>query len=139
MPDRANSAPASYSDGAGSRSFNWQVQLYNSNLTFSPVYFLWLNPRTSQEIPGHYFNITNQAQSSFSSSPSPASTSSIPSSTSMIATPAASTLPQTTLDIALASPSSAGSLSETSKVGLGVGLGIGVPLVLILELWIRAV
>lgn len=134
--ERANTNPASDSDDIGLQSFRWQVQLYTSNLTFLPVYFLWLNPGTSQGFTSHYFNITNQAESTSASISLTTPTSLTPSPTNLIAAPTLSALSRITSDTAHASHSSASSLSETGKVGLGVGLGIGIPLVLIVGMWI---
>lgn len=50
--------------GAGSHSISWDVDLYTSNLTFSPVYFFWLNPNTPEGFTSHYFNISADAPSS---------------------------------------------------------------------------
>ncbi|KAF6238112.1 hypothetical protein HO173_003746 [Letharia columbiana] len=122
--------------GTGQQSFDWQVQIYNSNLSFSPLYFLWLNPGNPQGFKSNYFIITNQAQSSSSSSSSTAFTSSTSLTTSMIASSSSSTPPQRSSDTAFASPSNASSSTEIVKVGLGVGVGIGIPLVLIAGIWI---
>ena len=129
------------SGGAGQQSFNWQVQTYNSQLSVSPIYYLLVESPTGVNFTSHYFNITNQAQSSSSSSLSTASTASASSTTSVIAVSTSSTPPQRTSDTTSTSstptsPTIASPSTETIKVGLGVGLGVGIPLVLMAGIWI---
>ena len=131
---------ASDGNATGQQSLNWKVQLYDSDLSTSPVYFLWLNPGADGGFSSHYFNITVKALSSSSSSSSsavPSSASSTSPTFSIVASPTPSPLPAETSTSTPTSPSGGhSSTPETLRVGLGVGLGIGIPLVLIAGIWI---
>ena len=136
-------------DEAGEQeSFNWQVQLYGSNLSYSPVYFLWLNRDDPNGFTSHYFNITDRPSSSSSSSTSSSSTSisltssSLTSSvtsnsltTTVTASPNTTTLTQKSSDTVSSTPFSGGSSGNSIKAGLGIGLGLGIPCVLIVGFW----
>ncbi|MDI1488755.1 MAG: hypothetical protein OHK93_008031 [Ramalina farinacea] len=137
------------SGGAGEQIFRWQVQTYNTNLTFGHVFFLWLAPGDTQGFTSHYFNITDQAQStSGTSSPTAfASSTSLASSTTAFTSPTSlassitassisSTPSQRSSQTPVTPPASASSNTKSLKVGLGVGLGIGIPLVLLAGMWI---
>ena len=138
------------SGGGGQQAFKWQVQTYNTNLTFGHVYFLWLAPMDSQwTLTSHYFNITDQAQSKSGTTSSPAfasstsltsSTTAFTSSTSLASSITASSISSTPSQRSSQNPVTpspgASSNTELLKIGFGVGLGIGVPLVLLAGMWI---
>ena len=128
------------SGGAGQQFFKWQVQTYNENLAFSPIYFLWLAPGDPQGFTSHYFNITDQIQDLASSTSSTSSTFAFTPSTSLASSMTASSLPSTpsqrSSQTPVTPPAGASSNTEPLKVGLGVGLGIGIPLVLLAGIWI---
>ena len=127
--------------GTGQQSFDWQVQTYNSQLSVSSVYFLWVRSATVANFTSHYFSITDQAQSSSSSNSSTTSPSSASSTTSVMAISTSSTPPQrssctTSTSSTPTSHTTASPSTENVKVGLGVGVGVGIPLVLIAGIWI---
>lgn len=125
--------------GTGNQDFQWPVQIYNSDLSSSPIYFLWLNPGAKDGFTSHYFNVTNAAVASTSSASSSSSSSTSSSSSSSSSTSSSTPSPTTT-------PSSSGlptsgnndsnSVPTSLKAGIGVGLGLGIPLVLIAGAWI---
>lgn len=120
--------------GAGAHSTSWDVQLYTSNLTFSPIYFFWLKPNRPDGITSHYFNITAEIEDDLQSggetigSSVDSSTAAIPS-TSRAAEAINTTAVANGQDVR--SEGSAGSLSPTLKIGIGLGVGLGVPFLLI--------
>ncbi|KAF2088230.1 hypothetical protein K490DRAFT_64907 [Saccharata proteae CBS 121410] len=133
------------SNGSGDQSFDWTVQLYDTNLTVSPVYFFWIDPGATNGFTLHYFNITEASSSSSSaSSTTTTATDSISSSTTSASTAATTTSAKAaaaaTTSAAAATASGGRSSSSSSstalKAGLGVGLGLGIPLVLIAGIWI---
>lgn len=135
------SCPGIDSGGAGQHGFSWQLHIYTSNLTFSPIHFLWLNPDKPNNFSSHYFNITDPAQTSSSIGSSAASMSLTSSMISTIANSMSSMPSQrisdtTSTNPSPPSPTSASPSTETVKLGLGVGLEIGIPLVLIAGVWI---
>lgn len=131
---------ASEGNETGQQTLSWRVQLYDSSLRDSPVYFLWLNPGADDGFSSHYFNITissSSASPSSTSSARPSSTTSTVPPSSVVASPTPSTLSAEMPTSIPTSPSRGDSSTpETLKVGLGVGLGIGIPLVLIAGIWI---
>lgn len=121
---------ATNKNGKGSQSFKWPVQIYDSNLTFSDVYFLWLNPNLPGGFTSHYINITEkQTLSSTSSSSSSAPSTSISITSITTVTPSSNTA-------ATATEPTPKTDATALKVGLGVGIGAGLPLVLIAGIWI---
>ncbi|PPJ53402.1 hypothetical protein CBER1_00964 [Cercospora berteroae] len=120
--------------GAGAHSTSWDVQLYTSNLTFSPIYFFWLKPNRPDGITSHYFNITAEIEDDLQSGGETVG-SSVDSSTAAIpsASRAAEAINTTAVanDQDVRSEGSAGSLSPTLKIGIGLGVGLGVPFLLI--------
>ncbi|CAK1355513.1 unnamed protein product [Cercospora beticola] len=120
--------------GGGAHSTSWDVQLYTSNLTFSPIYFFWLKPNRPDGITSHYFNITAGIEDDLQSGGETVG-SSVDSSTAAI--PSASRAAEAINTTAVAngqdvrSEGSAGSLSPTLKIGIGLGVGLGVPFLLI--------
>lgn len=128
-------------NGAGTQKLTWRVQTYDSDLSFSPVYFLWLNPGADDGFSSHYFNITDagsKLSSSLSSSqPSSVLTSSQSSSQSSSTVTSGNTVSATTTTATSnAAATSPNADSTALKVGLGVGLGIGIPLTLIAGAWV---
>ncbi|KAL9069377.1 MAG: hypothetical protein Q9161_005542 [Pseudevernia consocians] len=118
----AQQLPTLYSvttGGSGQQSFNWEVQTYTSNITFSSklVKLKLVDGLYIIDFPGsQYDRKFNFKSSDITATTSPTTTS--PTTTSPATTPPAK------------------SSTETLKVGLGVGLGIGIPLVLIAGVWI---
>ncbi|KAK4494105.1 hypothetical protein PRZ48_014403 [Zasmidium cellare] len=121
-------------DGSGDKSFEWTVQTYSTNLTFSPIFFLWLNPNKQDGFSSHYFNITKDPSSSSSSILS-TSTSALPSSTSATSAALVSAS-ATAISSATTTPTASHDSGLTLNAGLGVGLGVGIPLVLIAGVFI---
>ncbi|KAF2101185.1 hypothetical protein NA57DRAFT_53162 [Rhizodiscina lignyota] len=121
-------------------SLQWTVQPYAADLSFSPIFYLYLDSNDSA--PGfgsHYFNITDKKQTTSSSSSSSTTTSHSSTSSSGSSQSSTSSTSSSTTSAATNSPQNGGNSSSDStalKVGLGVGLGLGIPLVLILGVWV---
>lgn len=138
-PQKLTFSKAANGDGAGDKSFEWTVQTYESNITFSPIFFLWLNPNQKDGISSHYFNITQGVATSTTSTSNASTT----TSSALMTTSSASETPSNS-DVHSQTPtSSAGAIATDShsdgttfKVALGVGVGVGIPLVLIAGVWI---
>lgn len=145
-------------DGAGTdQSYTWQVDTGSSSITFSPYYFLWLNPGSG--FTSHYFNITAPSSSSSATLPKTSSTTAssqsrsttsptsstiatISSSLSQTIAIASSSISSTTAAAATANDANtsanAGSSGSNTNmdIGLGVGLGVGIPLILLAGVWL---
>ncbi|KGO68442.1 hypothetical protein PITC_070670 [Penicillium italicum] len=109
-------------------NFTWVVQLYGFNLSYSNVFFLWVNPDEKSGFVSTYFNITEPAST----------TSTASSSTSTSASASTKTQDTTTTPSSLSSPSPSPSsdsasaqtseLTMTGKIAIGIGAGIGLPI-----------
>jgi hypothetical protein len=124
----------------------WDVTTQNFALSASNVFFLALGPygNLTDASTSHYFNITDVASSSSSTSaPSSTSTaaptSSINSAASGTNTIAASSINSVSSGTAIPAATSSASVaqgtssSNATTVGLGVGLGVGIPIILLLS------
>lgn len=125
-------------------SFNWNVQLYDFDLSTSNVFFLWLyNGSESNQgksmsdawsMTSSYFNISNEpvsdvVTSATSSSLSSSTTSASTQSTSSAATPSTAAGTTATSVAGAPTPSASGSTSThqgSSGISTGAGIGIGV-------------
>ncbi|ORY03127.1 hypothetical protein BCR34DRAFT_573670 [Clohesyomyces aquaticus] len=116
-------------DGTSTQNFTWQVQSYNTNLTYSNVFFFWASPDDPGNFTSHYFNISDTSPSS-SSSVSLLTATSTSTSTATLASSSSSAK-----NSANTSKSSKAD-SDVLKIGLGVGLGVGFTLMLLAGVWI---
>lgn len=129
-------------NGSGFKTLEWVVNTYDTDYLASPVYFFWLNPGPNG-LSSAYFNITDIASTTTSSSPV---TSTTTTSTSTSTSNSASTT--TTSDLQTSTALGASNMTNTNAgntppssnsslpVGLGVGLGVGIPLLLAIGIWL---
>ncbi|KAI0817245.1 hypothetical protein GGR55DRAFT_619560 [Xylaria sp. FL0064] len=138
-------------DGAVTQ-FDWQVQLYQFDLSASNVFFLWLTSNSLNDdgsdpmsVTSHYFNISDNSETPGSSttprstraalSTQLSSTSLSPSSASR--TPTAVSPMSTTSETSTISPT-AGGLSTGAQAGIGVGVALaGLAIIIIAFLVFR--
>ncbi|KAJ5225268.1 hypothetical protein N7468_006493 [Penicillium chermesinum] len=109
-------------------NFTWNVQLYGFDLSYSNVFFIWLNPDGPDGFVSTYFNITKPTKSATTTVvPTPTSPHGLnlasPPPSSL--TPSPSSSPSSSLS---SSTSSSPEMTTTSKIALGVGLGLGLPI-----------
>ncbi|KAI1329704.1 hypothetical protein F5Y16DRAFT_79503 [Xylariaceae sp. FL0255] len=112
--------PSIFSVSEGSvTQFEWLVQLYQFNLTFSNVFYFLLSSNSDQQpsITAHYFNLTD-ADSASTTTSSTMSPSALPSSTSSSSNTISSTSGIT--------PTAAPAHTQTSQLSTGAQAGIGV-------------
>ncbi|KAI0972728.1 hypothetical protein F4678DRAFT_460293 [Xylaria arbuscula] len=123
-------------DGAVTQ-FDWQVQLYQFDLSASNIFFLWLTSSSPNEdgsdpvsVTSHYFNISDSSDTPNSLSTTPHSTLSatstrFPSTSLSTARTSTVTFSSTmTPQISTASSTPSG-LSTGAKAGIGVGASLG--------------
>ncbi|KAI0184541.1 hypothetical protein EV127DRAFT_486010 [Xylaria flabelliformis] len=113
--------------------FDWQVQVYQFDLSASSVFFLWLTSSTlnsdgtePMSVTSHYFNISsNPSPSGSSSSTSSSTRTDLPTQLSTSSLLPTTTTTTTSLPIATSSQNPApGGLNTGAKAGIGVGASL---------------
>ena len=113
----------------GHVSFNWTVNTYDSDLSQSHVYLLWINYGQDTNFNSHYFNMSAPTTTSLAST---LATSTITTSFSASSTPATTATNAAGAATSSAAAAAAASSASSSgpNIGLGIGLGLGIPIVL---------
>ncbi|GAW15168.1 hypothetical protein ANO14919_045770 [Xylariales sp. No.14919] len=134
----ALSSQFSYTQTAGlavPQSFQWTVQTYEVQLSRSPIFFFWLQNslNSSMQQTSAYFNITIDATSSASTSPSSGAsllpTSELSSALAGSATTTSSVLPSTsTTGTPISTTSGMPDVSKELAPGAAAGIGVGATL-----------
>ncbi|KAJ5790469.1 uncharacterized protein N7518_007480 [Penicillium psychrosexuale] len=119
-------------------NFTWVVQVYGFDLSYSNVFFLWINPDEKGGFVSTYFNVTEPVATTSTT------TSSTTSTSTSASTSASTNTPHTTIKLS-SSPSSSSlsslsistsdqtsQLAMTEKIAIGIGIGVGVPILCIL-------
>ncbi|KAI1747978.1 hypothetical protein F4782DRAFT_392173 [Xylaria castorea] len=132
--DAATKGPSVFTVENGAvTQFDWQVQLYQFDLSASNLFFLWLTSTNENDdgtdtasVSSHYFNISDNPDTSDSSSSTPSLTSTtLPTQSSTPSLLPSETTTTTSLPIATSSQNSApGGLNTGAKAGIGVGAGL---------------
>ena len=109
----------------------WDVTTQNFALSASNVFFLALGPygNLTDASTSHYFNITDVASSSSSTS-APSSTSTAAPTSSINSVSSGTATPAATSNANVAQVTGS---SNATTFGLGVGLGVGIPIILLLS------
>ncbi|KAI8628538.1 hypothetical protein F5Y19DRAFT_438200 [Xylariaceae sp. FL1651] len=121
-------------DNGAVTQFEWSVQAYQSDLSFSNVFFFWLTstspPQDGSEpnsVTSHYFNLTDKINAPASSSTAPSLTLTSLSITPLSSTtgsPTTTSLPTATSSETPTTSLISGKLSSGAKAGIGVGAAL---------------
>ncbi|KAI1304512.1 hypothetical protein F5Y03DRAFT_357612 [Xylaria venustula] len=136
--DAATRGPSIFSteDGAVTQ-FDWQVQLYQFDLSASNIFFLWLTSNSPNEdgsdpvsVTSHYFNISDNSNTPNSFSTTPHSTltvtsTQLPSTAFSTARTSTVTSPSTSIPKTSTASSTPSGLSTGAKAGIGIGATLG--------------
>ncbi|KAJ5368940.1 uncharacterized protein N7496_008700 [Penicillium cataractarum] len=113
-------------------NFTWVVQLYGFDLSYSNVFFLWINPDEDGGFVSSYFNITEPSSTTTTASTATSTATDVLSTA--ITSPSSSSLSSSSGSSLSSSSSSSptaaadSALTTTGKIAMGVGVGLGVPI-----------
>ncbi|KAJ6123783.1 hypothetical protein N7471_011100 [Penicillium samsonianum] len=117
-------------------NFTWVVQVYGFDLSYSNVFFLWINPDEKGGFVSTYFNVTKPTSTtstaSLSTSASTSPSTNMPGTANKPSPSSSSSFPES------ASPQTS-ELTMTGKIAIGIGIGVGVPILCALGalLWLK--